>query len=340
MQVEVESLEDVALSLSEQTYRQPTSIHHWQLRDLVSAAPDSEDAFYVVADCGVLRYDAAGRAARAVAALDFTPNSMTVGHGHLAAGGLHGQLEVRDLCSGESLFSGAVGGTVNNALHIARHSDGSARLFVCCNDSTIKVFALPGMARAATIRCPCPINYCALSPSGTHLVAVGDCEPTLLYQATDSGYAMLSSFTEACDVGMCCAWSAHGSLLASCHQDGSVGVWDHRSGACVARLLLPTAARCLKFSAAPLDLLAVSEHEDRVTLLDARDWGSKQVLELHTQLHSPDSSPGGAGSRPVDISGLAFTPSGQRLWVGTEEGCMSFDVDSGRRTTFGAASIT
>lgn len=69
----------------------------------------------------------------------------------------------------------------------------------------------------------------------------------------------------------------------------------------------PTAARCLKFSAAPLDLLAVSEHESVVTLLDARHWGSRQVLQLDS------SSAGLQGSRRAgrcqDISGIAFTTS-------------------------------
>lgn len=29
-----------------------------------------------------------------------------------------------------------------------------------------------------------------------------------------------------------------GTLFSSCHQDGSVAVWDHRSGACVAHFNL------------------------------------------------------------------------------------------------------
>jgi hypothetical protein len=58
---------------------------------------------------------------------------------------------------------------------------------VCCNDSTVKVFALPSMSAVTVLRCPCPINYVALSPDGTTLVAVGDCDPTYLYQTTPSG---------------------------------------------------------------------------------------------------------------------------------------------------------
>jgi hypothetical protein len=64
---------------------------------------------------------------------------------------------------------------------------GEWRLYVCCNDSTVKVFALPSMLSVTVLRCPCPINYVALSPHGNTLVAVGDCDPTYLYQATPAG---------------------------------------------------------------------------------------------------------------------------------------------------------
>lgn len=66
-------------------------------------------------------------------------------------------------------------------------SAGEWRLYVCCNDSTVKVFALPSMSSVTVLRCPCPINYVALSPDGNTLVAVGDCDPTYLYQATPAG---------------------------------------------------------------------------------------------------------------------------------------------------------
>lgn len=66
---------------------------------------------------------------------------------------------------------------------------GEDRLYVCCNDSTVKVFELPSMSAVTVLRCPCPINYVALSPDGSTLVAVGDIETTYLYTATPSGGA-------------------------------------------------------------------------------------------------------------------------------------------------------
>eukprot|EP00775_Hariotina_reticulata_P012709 gene12709-12839_t len=187
---------------------------------------------------------------------------MTVGHGFLAAGGLHGE----DLSNHHVCFNGAVSDTVNNAVHIGQASNGDKRLFVCCNDNTVKVYKLPSVESITEI-----------SKDGRCLVAVCDLKQTLLYQATATGYTLLSSFTEAGDAGMCCAWNHYGSLFGDCHQDGTVAVWDPRSGVCAFRHKLSRPARCMKFCAAPLDLLAVSEQEERVSLLDTRKWSNRQV---------------------------------------------------------------
>eukprot|EP00882_Tetradesmus_deserticola_P034469 GHRQ01039551.1.p1 GENE.GHRQ01039551.1~~GHRQ01039551.1.p1 ORF type:complete len:193 (+),score=61.16 GHRQ01039551.1:151-729(+) len=187
MSGDTDCAEDATFTLgAAQAYQRPTSIHHWQLRDLISAA-DNEQEFYCVHDTCIYSFNADTKQSKLVTNLGWSANSMTCGAGFIAAGGLHGELEVRQLSSDEVCFKGSVGSTVNNALHVAPHSNGVARLFVCCNDSSIKVFSLPSMASVTVIRCPCPINYAALSPDGQHLVAVGDCNPTLVYQATPTG---------------------------------------------------------------------------------------------------------------------------------------------------------
>jgi hypothetical protein len=52
-----------------------------------------------------------------------------------------------------------------------------------------------------------------------------------------------------------------------------------------------------------VDLLAVSEHEAVVHLVDARRWDRVERLQA-TPPRAPDMSPG----EPYDISGIAFTP--------------------------------
>lgn len=63
------------------------------------------------------------------------------------------QLEVRQLRTGRMCFKGAVGGAVNNALHVGKAPNGEMRMFVCNNDETVKVYSLPSMNPLTTIRC-------------------------------------------------------------------------------------------------------------------------------------------------------------------------------------------
>jgi hypothetical protein len=220
------------------TYDRGATIQHWQLRDLVHC-PSKDEELFCVYRHRTLRHDLASGKTEVVQELPFEPTSMTVAHGYVAAGGQNSQLDARRLGGGEVVYKGHCGGSVNNALHIGRDASQQLRLFVCNNDDTIKVYGLQGGALATVLRCPVAINYCALSPSGRHLVCVGDNRHTYLYQATPAAYRQCGVFTEACDAGMCCAWSASGSMFASASQDGSVAVWDHRSSALVAHFLTP-----------------------------------------------------------------------------------------------------
>jgi len=311
----------------------PTSIHHWQLRDLISPA-DNEEEFYCVHKEQVILFNSKTERSSVMMHLGFPANSMTCKHGYLAAGGIHSELEVQQLRTGHLIYKGSIGTTVNNALHVGKHTNGDTRLFVCSNDDSIKVYSLPAMQNICTIRCHVPINYASLSPDGRHLVCVGDCPPTLIYEARPTGYELVHNLTEASDVGMCCAWSHYGTLLAAAHQDGTAAVWEHRSGRLVAKYRCAGAARNVKFAVGPVDLLAISEHESVVHLLDARRWDAVERVQA-TPPRPPHMSPGEA----YDISGIAFTPKGARLWVGLEDACMSFDMDTLKRRTFSSCGL-
>ncbi|EFN56612.1 hypothetical protein CHLNCDRAFT_144373 [Chlorella variabilis] len=160
-----------------------------------------------------------------------------------------------------------------------------------------------------------------------HLVCVGDNRHTYLYQATPVCYRQVSVFTEAGDAGMCCAWDAAGSLFAAAFQDGSAAVWDHRSTRVVAHYHTPLACRNVEFSPAPLDMMAFAEHRSRCHVVDCRMWDRQQVLDVGSQNCEPD------------ISGLAFSPSGRRLYVGTEGGIAAYNVDTTSRRGFPAFEL-
>ncbi|PSC76429.1 WD40 repeat [Micractinium conductrix] len=308
------------------TYDRGATIQHWQLRDLVHC-PQRDEELFCVYRHRTLRHDLRTGVTSVAQDLGFEPTSMAVGHGYVAAGGQNSQLDVRRLAGGDIVYKGHCGGSVNNALHIARDASQQLRLFVCNNDDTVKVYGLASGALVTMLRCPVAVNYAALSPCGRHLVCVGDNRHTYLFAATPVCYRQAAVYTEACDAGMCCAWSASGSMFASASQDGSCTVWDHRSAGVVTRFHTPLACRNVKFSPAPLDLLAFSEHRSRCHLVDCRMWGREQVLDVGR----PNSEP--------DISGLSFSPSGRRLYVGTEGGIAAYDVDTMGRRGFPAFEL-
>ncbi|KXZ46711.1 hypothetical protein GPECTOR_41g675 [Gonium pectorale] len=303
-----------------------TTIHHWQLRDLVSAG-DTPDELLYVCDSSVLHYNAGTGEATAVLSLDWCPNSMTYAHGILAAGGPTSQLYVKDLREKRVLHRDPIGGSVNNAIHIAKVA-GRLLLYACNNEYVVKVYSIEphSLAANAAFRTPVPINYCALSPDGRFLSCVGDCSETMVYAVRESTYSRIHTFHEALDTGISTAWSPTGTLMASAHQDGSVAVWDMRSPEVVHRNRYTAAARNVKFCPGVLDLLAVAEHEDLVHLLDSRMWSATQTLNAGCgQCH--------------DISGISFSPSADRLWVGLDDCVLSYDLDTVGRRTFGHGSL-
>ena len=313
------------------------TIQHWQLRDLVHC-PYRQGEVYAVNRRRILRHDFNTFRTEVACELSFEPTSMVVDSGYLAAGGQSSQLDIRRATptsdggpsTGDSVFKGHCGGSVNNALRVARDASNQLRLFVCNNDDTIKIFSLGVGALIGLVRCPVAINHCALSPSGQHMVCVGDNRHTYIYQATPSGYSAVRSYTEATDAGIGCDWSptGSGSLFAAASQDGLTCVWDYRTEKVVARFCTPLACRNVRFSPAPLDVLAFSEHRGRAHIADARMWPRQQVLHVN-----------GAPELEPDISGITFSPCGQRLYVGLEDSIVAYHVDTGARRSFPLAEV-
>ena len=309
-------------------YPRPITIQHWQLRDLVHC-PYRAGEVFAVHHKRVLRHDLINLKSTLACDLSFEPTSVAFGSGYVAAGGQNSQLDIRRSCGpfeNEIVFKGHCGGSVNNALKIAKDASHQRRLFICNNDDTVKIFSLTIGALVSMVRCPVAINHCALSPSGELMVCVGDNRNTYVYQATSVGYRLLHTYTVAKDAGMACDWSPSGSCFASASQDGLVCVWDARSEALVTKFCTPLACRNVKFSPSPLDLLAFSEHRGRCHIADSRVWSRQQIIHVSGV---PDIEP--------DISGLCFSPTGNKLYVGREDCIMVYDIDTDGRRSFACA---
>mmetsp|Transcript_13099 Transcript_13099/g.39656 ORF Transcript_13099/g.39656 Transcript_13099/m.39656 type:complete len:442 (-) Transcript_13099:685-2010(-) len=312
---------------------QPSTVEHWQLRDLLSYSEDETGRphLYTVEHSYTVAIDIATRQATRSQLLSYKPTSMTVGEGCIATGGTSGQVEVRSL-DGSFSFKGNTRGSVNNALHICPDGTGKAQLFVANNDQTIKVHALPDMGRTAVIQTETAINSQSLHPDARRLAAVGDTPHLYMFEAAEAGWRQTSSRLVAGDAGMCCAWAPAGDALAAAYQDGMVLLWDTRSMEVTATLQCGVAARCVKFSGGPADMLAIAEHKGAAHIVDLRNTAKVQTVR-----------PAGPGRSPHDaahISGLAFTPAGRQLYIGLENcGIACVDIDVLSRRTFSDGAL-
>ncbi|CAL8471302.1 g10844 [Coccomyxa elongata] len=321
-------------------FAQTTTVQHWQLRDLVHA--DGEHGVFFAQSNRTMRYDIKTGMSEAVQRLAFAPTAMTAGYGYLAAGGQNSSLHVMNIETEECLHWGPIGGSVINALHFGRDNRGQLRLFVSNNDRTVKIFDLPSMRLMSAITCPVAVNYAALSPDGSSLACVGDSGTTHIYRAAPTGFVEDYAFCEFRDCGIACAWNPSGTCIAAGSQDGYVVVWDARAHRRVVKLRtvaegrVSGACRCIKFGEGPVDLMAFSEHSSHCHLIDSRAYHERQVLKV-------DACEGvcTVEEGACNVSGLSFTPSGRRLYVGLEgtpeHGIMAFDVQMLSRLTFGSA---
>ena len=75
---------------------QPTTIQHWQLRDLVASSDNSSEVYCVNGEKVVL-YDTITQESKTVQQLNYQPTSMTVAHGFLATGGTKSEVRARHL---------------------------------------------------------------------------------------------------------------------------------------------------------------------------------------------------------------------------------------------------
>ena len=289
-----------------------TTIQHWQLRDLIACPLDSSKIFHVYQNNVSVYNTNSNTIEPMMKELTFSPTSMFVGHGYVAAGGQRSQLMVRQLSSNWYAHT-SVGGSINNSISITQHPLHGHRLLICNNDESIKVYTLPGLQRINSIQLPTPVNYVSVSPDGTKMIATGDINSVFLYDITTNGdYSLINTLTTSSDAGFACSWNQTSERFAVASQDGCVSVFDIRNtNDKIAKLQTQQwprakgAARNVKFSpSGSIDLLMYSEHVSYVHLVDARTFNEKQIIRI-----APED-------QDLHISGIAFSPDSQRCFIG------------------------
>ncbi|OAG28877.1 hypothetical protein NEDG_01016 [Nematocida displodere] len=309
-------------------YQVRTSIHHWQLRDMVTTSPTAGEVIYAYSNTVNLLNTRTQKTHTLVKNLVFNPTSICYGYGMIGIGGQRSQLVVKNVLSGTEQKI-CTGGSINNGVEIFCNS-GDIRVLVCNNDETIKEYSLSNMKRQSVLIHKAPVNNCSVSADGKMLATVGDNNEINLFSIDKEKYRLVKTLKTVNDASFKVSWSPSSMYLAASTQDGYVCVYDIRNTAqklatipSMQTPLVKGACRNVKFCPKlSLDLLAFTEHVSHFTVVDIRDFGKKQSIAVS----SPESD--------KHISGLSFSSDGESLYVGTEMMIFEFDINTHGRRLF------
>jgi WD40 repeat protein len=308
-------------------YQIKTSIHHWQLRDMIATSEAPGEVIYTHSNTLNILSTKIQKTRTVIKNLVFNPTSMCYGHGFVALGGQRSQLVVKNMQTGEEQRT-ATGGSINNAVEISRH-DSDLRILVCNNDETVKIFSLDSLTRISVLVHKVPVNNCSVSPDGKFLATVCDNNEVNLFAVERGTYKYVRSMPTMNDAAFKVSWNATSMLFAVSTQDGYVCVYDVRGSGKMAAIssrqtpLVKGACRNVKFCMRScIDVLAFTEHVSHFTVVDTRTFEKKQCVAL--------SSP----EMDKHISGIAFSSCGEHLYVGTEMNLFEFGVDTAVRRAF------
>lgn len=199
----------------------------------------------------------------------------------------------------------------------------------------------PLLTHKSSIILPVPVNHCSVSPDLRSMVAVGDSNEVFIYDCRNTRQSNEPLITDwrldsrkitlpgvSSNVGsFSTSWNQHGDQFAVASEGEVVVVYDMKM---LGRPLLvkhtaqkgrPGGARVVKFSpAGPNELLAFTEHQSLVHVLDARtfDPDHEEILTVPTPL------PGLTPFPP------RFSPSARHIPAPSVSNRASLDEESSR----------
>ncbi|KAG0154580.1 hypothetical protein PDIDSM_148 [Penicillium digitatum] len=140
-----------------------------------------------------------------------------------------------------------------------------------------------------------PINCTATSPDTRLRVVIGDSPDAWVIEA-DTGRPV-HALRGHRDFGFACAWSPDMRHIATSNQDKTVIIWDARTWRPLETIVSDVAGyRSLRFSpvgGGPRTLLC-TEPADRISIVDAQLFRSRQVHDFFGEIGGADYAPDGA----------------------------------------------
>lgn len=166
--------------------------------------------------------------------------------------------------------------------------------------------ACPEMEKVDRITLNTPVNHASVSSDGRSMVAVGDTNEVFVFAVSSTGHVTLTdtiegmftwsanlleqswknaTFTAADDASFSTSWSRSGDGFAIASQDGSVTIFDRRYLEPVKRFHSyqrgPSgAARVVKYSQGPNELLAFTEQKNYIHVIDARTYEYSEAIYI------------------------------------------------------------
>lgn len=324
------------------------SIEHFQLRNLMSApayntvhfANESRLVSWVPAyDDATCLIDLSRPPKDTVLEGPVKISTMKSALGVSVIGGFSGEYAVH----AETLSSTSPGpGIPNTAGYVTRDMNGitnhidiiphrtshTPTAIFASNDNHLRVFDCETDTFTSDVDLSRAINCTSTSPDGRLRVVVGDSPEALILEA-DTGRPVRPLHGHR-DFGFACAWSPDMWQIATANQDKTTIIWDVRMWRPLTMLAADISGyRSLKFSpigGGERSLLMV-EPADRVALVNATTYESRQVHDFFGEIAGADFSPDGASvwvANADEIYG-GFMEFERRVWGGKP----GFDADVG-----------
>ncbi|KAJ5085239.1 hypothetical protein N7532_010010 [Penicillium argentinense] len=231
-------------------------------------------------------------------------SSMKTAHGLTIAGGFCGEYALQNADASGSGAKGLVtpdpsDGITNHVDIIPSRSNKSPICVFASNDRHLRTLDCETNIFLSDQKLSRPINCTATSPDNRLRVVIGDSPDAWVIEA-DTGRPV-HPLRGHKDFGFACAWSPDMRHIATSNQDKTVIIWDARTWKVLEKIDSDVAGyRSLRFSpvgGGPRTLLC-AEPADRISIIDAQLYQSRQVHDFFGE-----------------IGGADFSPDGGSLWV-------------------------
>ncbi|EEP77856.1 conserved hypothetical protein [Uncinocarpus reesii 1704] len=244
-------------------------------------------------------------------------STMKAKHGVTFVGGFAGEYAFRGDITDYTLVDGRItkdpNGITNHIDIIEHRTSRSPRAVISSNDERIRILDCETNRFVSNHKFARAINCTDTSPDGRLRVVIGDAPDAWIIDS-ETGKPVQTLIGHR-DYGFACAWSPDMLHIATSNQDKTVNIWDARMWRILQSIDSDIAGyRSLRFSpvgGGPRTLL-MCEPADRIAIVNAQSYQTRQVHDFFGE-----------------IGGADYSPDGSRIWVANMDvkfgGFMEFD---------------